>query len=401
MFTKSASIALAGMLLTACAAPPPAGSQATGASAAHADLLYSGRATLDCETPQCRRAFIHAFVDEIGEALGANRTEQAAVRTMKIGDKSDLGYMILAVAARNAGHRDAAHAYASKAQQLTLYGKPSTRCTSARDQVMAVGNRLSDRLDFCRRMNLARLERGYISAFGPKPAAPESVTESAETPKQAHAQAEREPKGGGTIQSMTSEQIAAWGAKNAADPQIRTEKPVPEGRTASNERKASDSQRAWLEGIVAEDSKVWAMNRYDARSMRDVTVLDVDPNGAATRITGNYTYNSGQKGWVVAEIDAGKLRCLRYWDFANVCRPQHDVAKFQAEMRRQEEIARASSAQGRAVRQPDQAAVEAARADCEARRESNAVWAWGLSGGFDGGLGAIGMGMLAAGPKCE
>jgi len=74
-----------------------------------------------------------------------------------------------------------------------------------------------------------------------------------------------------------------------------------------------------LDHLVAQDSRSWAVNRYDQGSMKDATV-EQSANGKPSRIKAYYTYNNGQRGWVEAEMVNGRLSCLTYWDFPNNCR---------------------------------------------------------------------------------
>jgi len=103
-----------------------------------------------------------------------------------------------------------------------------------------------------------------------------------------------------------------------------------------------------LDGIVREDSKAWVSNRYDTGSMITGYIFK-SSDGSATSVKGLYTFNGGQSGWVVAEFSGNRLSCLKFWDFADTCRPQYDIAKIQAERERLAAQLRASTAQQRAT----------------------------------------------------
>lgn len=72
--------------------------------------------------------------------------------------------------------------------------------------------------------------------------------------------------------------------------------------------------------IIYEDARSWFMNRYDRGS---ATVRDVweSTSGLDVTLTVDYTYNGGSRGWVEIETYDGRVKCLRFHDFANTCRP--------------------------------------------------------------------------------
>lgn len=66
-----------------------------------------------------------------------------------------------------------------------------------------------------------------------------------------------------------------------------------------------------LEAAVAQDSSTWAANRYNKGSIHNVHVLRP---GANARLRAEYSYNDGKIGWVEADVQAGTVVCLEYWD---------------------------------------------------------------------------------------
>jgi hypothetical protein len=74
-----------------------------------------------------------------------------------------------------------------------------------------------------------------------------------------------------------------------------------------------------LDRMVSEDSRSWAVNRYRAGSIRNVTISGSGSDGT---IRANFDYASGsESGWVEARVQNNKVSCVRYWDFPNQCRP--------------------------------------------------------------------------------
>jgi hypothetical protein len=120
------------------------------------------------------------------------------------------------------------------------------------------------------------------------------------------------------------------GVATASNPPQRPYSP-PSSRTGSLKQLTSaqaagtsvnDSRYAsLLDQLVTQDSKSWAMNKYDPGSMRSTATIRQSSNGTHLTVVGHYSYNRGQPGWVQAEFSNGKLSCLLYWDFPNDCRP--------------------------------------------------------------------------------
>jgi len=75
-----------------------------------------------------------------------------------------------------------------------------------------------------------------------------------------------------------------------------------------------------LDQIVAFDANSWGVNRFDQGSVHGSRVLSQSKGGRMMVVYGEYTFNHGKPGWVRAEIDDGKPKCLAFWDDQN-CRP--------------------------------------------------------------------------------
>lgn len=78
-----------------------------------------------------------------------------------------------------------------------------------------------------------------------------------------------------------------------------------------------------LDDLVAEQSKTWAMNRFEAGSMSGVTVAARDAAGRPAKITGRYFFrgfNGRSQGAVTVEFGDGLPECLYFFDFPTTCR---------------------------------------------------------------------------------
>lgn len=72
--------------------------------------------------------------------------------------------------------------------------------------------------------------------------------------------------------------------------------------------------------IVQTDAQGWAFNRYDVGSMRNVKIISGQVGRGTYVIRGEYTYNGGQTGWVMAEMSGQNLSCIQFWDAVMGCR---------------------------------------------------------------------------------
>ncbi len=78
-----------------------------------------------------------------------------------------------------------------------------------------------------------------------------------------------------------------------------------------------------LDTFVQIDSQGWGFNKYVAGSMSNVSVVGQTANGASIRLKGVYTYRQVEnvlRGWVIATIEDGGLKCLEYHDRGGECR---------------------------------------------------------------------------------
>lgn len=78
-----------------------------------------------------------------------------------------------------------------------------------------------------------------------------------------------------------------------------------------------------LEDLVTEQSKTWAMNRFQPGSVSGVSVVSRDSAGRPAQITGQYIFSgfSGRsRGSVKVEFVDGSPECLYFFDFPTTCR---------------------------------------------------------------------------------
>jgi TPR repeat protein len=81
-----------------------------------------------------------------------------------------------------------------------------------------------------------------------------------------------------------------------------------------------------IDDVIAADSLSWALNVYQRGSASDIRLIaGTGPLSLTFRLS--FDYAGGRSGWVEAEVYRDQVRCLRYWDFADECRPPYnDVA---------------------------------------------------------------------------
>lgn len=75
-----------------------------------------------------------------------------------------------------------------------------------------------------------------------------------------------------------------------------------------------------LDGFVQTDSQGWAMNRYNPGTVRNVKIIDGTVKSGSYVMRGDYTYNGGSQGWVMAKMSGGQLDCIQFWDAMVGCR---------------------------------------------------------------------------------
>jgi hypothetical protein len=91
--------------------------------------------------------------------------------------------------------------------------------------------------------------------------------------------------------------------------------------SASGLTKGQSYQRL-LDDLIVEESRAWAMNRYEAGSVR-VNGVNRTPDGQPTEITGGYSYNMlGQDavGYLRLTFRDGVPECMYFSDFPGTCR---------------------------------------------------------------------------------
>lgn len=71
---------------------------------------------------------------------------------------------------------------------------------------------------------------------------------------------------------------------------------------------------------VQTDSRGWAFNHFDGGSLHNVKVSSGSIKSGNFVLRGEYTYNGGSPGWVLAQYAGGKFDCIQFWDAMVGCR---------------------------------------------------------------------------------
>lgn len=85
-----------------------------------------------------------------------------------------------------------------------------------------------------------------------------------------------------------------------------------------------------FDSFVQIDSRGWAFNRYSAGSLRNVKIVSGKVGAGTYVMRGEYTYNGGQTGWVMAEMNGQNLSCIQFWDGIIGCRGLRTAEQGQA-----------------------------------------------------------------------
>ncbi len=85
-----------------------------------------------------------------------------------------------------------------------------------------------------------------------------------------------------------------------------------------------------LEGFVRTDAQGWAFNRFDEGSITNVKVIDGSVKSGQYTLRGEYTYNGGAGGWVLAQMVGPKLGCIQFHDAIIGCRALRTPEQGQA-----------------------------------------------------------------------
>lgn len=112
--------------------------------------------------------------------------------------------------------------------------------------------------------------------------------------------------------------VAQQQAQAAAEAQIR------------NAPAAGPALTKKLEGFVRTDSLGWAFNRYDAGSVTNVKIVEGTLKSGNYTLRGEYTYNGGAQGWVLAKMSGPNLDCIQFWDAMIGCRALRTPEQGQA-----------------------------------------------------------------------
>lgn len=78
--------------------------------------------------------------------------------------------------------------------------------------------------------------------------------------------------------------------------------------------------RVYIDSLIQQDSAGWFINKYDPGSTNYVEIVSGTTDSGNYKAKANYTYNGGQRGWVIINVQKNDLRCLTYFDQPSVCR---------------------------------------------------------------------------------
>jgi hypothetical protein len=90
--------------------------------------------------------------------------------------------------------------------------------------------------------------------------------------------------------------------------------------------------RLLLEQTLAQDSRSWLFNRYDAGSVTTRIAVKKDDARHALFVIGGYTVNQGKRMMAIVALQNGRIACIATSDFPGVCRPighppSHQIAR--------------------------------------------------------------------------
>lgn len=123
-----------------------------------------------------------------------------------------------------------------------------------------------------------------------------------------------------------------------------------------------------LAGLVQADARGWAFNHLDPGSVHNVKVADGSIKSGNFVLRGEYTYNGGSPGSVLAQFSAGKFACIQFWDAMIGCRGLRTVEQGQT-MRSLALGAVSGGGGGGGSSQPDESSRDAADAADRGFRE--------------------------------
>jgi hypothetical protein len=69
----------------------------------------------------------------------------------------------------------------------------------------------------------------------------------------------------------------------------------------------------YVDSLITQDSRGWGFNRYDHGSIYNVSV-ESGSSGSTYVIDADYTFNSGQQGWVKVSVVNNRFSCIEFWD---------------------------------------------------------------------------------------
>lgn len=96
----------------------------------------------------------------------------------------------------------------------------------------------------------------------------------------------------------------------------------------------SDDYAHLIDGLIADQSRTWALNRYMRGSVSGVSVSA--PDGSPSRVAASYSFDgfNGRSRWSVElTFTGGRPVCLEFWDAPGVCRtPSRSIVAEHVEL---------------------------------------------------------------------
>lgn len=94
---------------------------------------------------------------------------------------------------------------------------------------------------------------------------------------------------------------------------------TPQQRLEEHIREENAKVLAFMDEVVARDSRGWLIHRYKTGSMRNLNIHEVSADGRSFHARADYTFNNSVTGWVDFRFVEGRVACIEYWDAQ--CRP--------------------------------------------------------------------------------
>lgn len=78
-----------------------------------------------------------------------------------------------------------------------------------------------------------------------------------------------------------------------------------------------------IDDLVYDQARTWSLNKYQTKSVTNISIVSRDNQGRPIAMTAYYTYSSffgNNKGWVKIIFDNGLPKCIYFHDYPNNCK---------------------------------------------------------------------------------